>query len=411
MNHRGLVALMVAACGALFFGGRVCGDDWPRFRGPDGTGVAEASRLPTRWSNVSRPPVNIAWKVRLPGRGCSCPLVVGDRVFVTCSSGYRQDHLSLQCYDVESGKRVWQRSLWATGRTMTHPTIAPAAPTPVSDGQYIYLLYSSNDVACFDLDGNLQWLRGLMMEYPNASNSLGMASSLVVADGILVAKLENDSQSLAIALHTSDGTTVWSVERPPIASWSTPVIRLAQDDKKEVVLESPRGFTAYDLKTGKVRWRFDAGGSSQASMVAAGDLLLVPARGLTALRITPGQMPRVVWDNNRLRCNTATPLVHKGKVYVISGTILKCADLETGKLLWQLRLKGRRFSASPVMAGGKLYTLSEDGASQVIDVTGRKGKVVGRGELGETILATPAIAHDALWIRSHQHLWKIARRE
>ncbi len=394
-----VLASVVAAAGA----------DWPRFRGPDGRGLAPASHPPIEWNDVAGHSQNIAWKVRLPGRGCSCPLVLGDRVLVTCSDGYRQDQLSLNCYDARDGRRIWQRTLWATGRTMTHPTIAPAAPSPVSDGKRVYVLFSSNDVACYDLAGNLIWLRGLMLDYPNASNSLGMASSLVIAEETVIAKLENDSQSLTVALHAEDGTTRWVVDRPAVASWSTPVLWRAADGNTEVVLQSVRGFTAYDLATGKRRWQFAAGGSAQASVVAADGLLLLPARGVTAVKPRVGRNPEVVWDNNRLRCNTATPLVYQDRVYVLSGTILKCAELATGKLRWQLRLKGRRFSASPVLAGDRLYITGEDGVTHVVDIGGTKGKVVGTGKLGETILATPAVGDNALLIRSHQHLWKIAR--
>ncbi len=395
--------------GIVFLVAALLGADWLRFRGPDGTGLAPGSKPPLQWNDTEGNVSSIAWKIELPGRGCSSPLVIGNQVFVTCSSGYRQDQLILACYDESTGERLWQRTLWATGRTMTHPTIAPAAPSPVSDGRRIFVSFSTNDIACFDLAGNLLWLRGLMIDYPNASNSLGLASSLVVADSILIAKLENDSQSLTVALNADDGTNRWRVKRPAIASWSTPVIRQTDSGSKQVILESVRGVTAYDLSTGKKEWEFAGACSPHASVCVAGNRLLVPARGLSALKPATGTQPEVLWDNNRLRCNTATPLVHGDRVFVISGTILKAADLKTGKLLWQLRLKGRRYSASPILAGGYLYTMSEDGAAQVIDISGKKGSVVGGGKLGETVLATPAVAHDALYVRSHQHLWKIAQ--
>ena len=150
------------------------GADWLQFRGSQSTGVAPDADLPLNWSE------NVAWKSPLPGRGPSSPIVVGGRVFVTCSSGAKQDKLHLLAFDAEGGHQEWERQLWATGRTFTHPSSAVAANTPASDGERIFAFYSSNDLACYDLDGNLLWFRGLGHDYPKAGNDIGMSSSPVV---------------------------------------------------------------------------------------------------------------------------------------------------------------------------------------------------------------------------------------
>ena len=379
--------------------------DWPRFRGPDGSGLALDVKAPTTWSDDEGKQSSIGWKVELPGRGCSCPLVVEDRLFITCSSGYRQDRLHILCYSADDGTLRWHRRLWAVGRTMTHPTISPAAPTPVSDGKHVYVSFSSNDVACFDLDGNLVWVRALMLDYPNASNSLGMASSLVVADDVLVVKLENDSQSLTVGLDAQDGHTIWKVDRPPKAMWSTPLVYAGPDNRYTVVLQATNGLTAYDLQTADTRWRFDGGCASQASTCRVGDVLLVPSGGLTALRLRDSGDPQVLWQTNRLRASVATPLAHDGRVYVIAGTILKCGDLSSGKLLWQIRLRGSRYAASPIIAGKYLYAFSESGQGDVVQIDGKKGKRIGGGPLGEKILATPAAGRAGIYVRSDRTLW------
>ncbi len=388
--------------------------DWPRFRGPEGLGLAPQYDLPTTWNDANGKDANephaggkhIAWKTRLPGRGCSCPLVIGDRVITTCSSGYRQNELHTLCFDAANGELRWHRRLWATGRTMTHPTISPAAPTPVSDGRHVFVSFSSNDVACFDLAGNLKWVRGLMIDYPNASNSLGLASSLVLADGVLVVKLENDSQSLTVGLDASDGRTIWKVDRVPKAMWTTPVVISARRSKRPaVVLQAADGLTAYDLRTADVVWRFDGGCSTQASTIALEDLLLVPSGGLTALQLDASGQPQVRWRNHRLRASVGTPLAYQGKVYVVSGTILKCGDLATGKLQWQIRLRGNKYSASPILGGKYLYTFAEDGTGDVIDLSGKKGKRIGGGKLDDKILATPAVGPHGLYVRGDHTLW------
>jgi len=156
--------------------------DWTQFRGPDVSGVAEKASPPVTFDGAT----SIAWKAPLPGRGLSSPLIIGDRIYLTAASGPKQEQLHVLCFNAADGKLVWDREFRATGRTMCHDKTCNAAPTPCSDGKFLYALYSSNDLLCLDLEGNLQWLRGLMVDYPNASNSLGLASSPVIADGVLV---------------------------------------------------------------------------------------------------------------------------------------------------------------------------------------------------------------------------------
>ena len=166
---------------ATLANGLVAGD-WTGFRGPLGNGVSDEVGLPIALDAKK----HIAWRIDLPGRGLSSPLVVGDRVFVTASGGTRQDRLQILCLNAADGSVIWQRQFWAMGSTMCHDKTSIAAPTPVTDGRRLFAIFSSNDLFCLDLDGNLEWLRGLTFDYPNARNSLGMASSLVLAGGVLL---------------------------------------------------------------------------------------------------------------------------------------------------------------------------------------------------------------------------------
>ena len=394
------LTLAVVSC-VLFSGA-----DWLRFRGPNGSGVADKDRVPVTWSVENQD--NVAWQVDLPGRGSSCPIVIDDHVVVTCASGYRQDRLHIVCFDANEGQQLWHRQLWATGRTVTHSSICPAAPTPVSDGERIYAYFSSNDIGCFDLDGNLLWVRGLMLEYPNASNSLGLASSPIVVEDTLVVKIENDSQSLAVGLDTLTGQTKWKVDRPALSCWTSPVVLHSDNAPPVVLLQSGHGMTAYDPNSGEEVWKFDDGCATIPSSVAVGDVAFVPSNGLVALRQTRSAAPEVLWKNPRLGPSTPTPLLYHGRLFTLSGSVLTCADAQTGELIWRQRLKGSRFSSSPVAAGGHIYIFNDDGAGQVIVADEDEGRVVGGGDLGETLLGTPAIANNALYIRSDQHLWKIA---
>jgi outer membrane protein assembly factor BamB len=142
------------------------------------------------------------------------------------------------------------------------------------------------------------------------------------------------------------------------------------------------------------------------SPTLAGNLLLLNSNGTTALRIGKGvTQPTVAWTSNRLGMNGASPIVHDGKVYVLSGSIAKCADLATGELEWQVRLSGR-FWASPILAGGHLYFINQDGEAQVVSI-GTTGTLVAENSFGEVVQGTPAVSGDAMYVCTDKHVWKI----
>ena len=397
------------------------GADWPQFRGADSSGVSPDRNVPTSISD------NIAWSAELPGRGLSGPIVVGERVFLTASSGYQQDRLHILCFEAGTGKKVWERQFWATGRTLCHPKMCNATPTPASDGKRVFAFFSSNDVVCVDSEGNLQWMRGMTQDYPNASNSLGMASSPVVAGETLIVPVENLSESFTAGLDVVTGVNRWKIERPQIDNWTSPTVLPAKnparsEDDSLVVLQSARGLLALRPYSGYEVWRFDEPASTIPSVAQSAGMLYVPSKGLTALEPpAAGETPRAIWQSNKLGPATSSPLVDDGRVYNINGAgVLACGDAKSGDILWQLRLqvplgdgdKTSRgvFTSSPIAAGGHLYLFNEDGVAIVVQ-EGDKGAIVASHEFGEVILATPAIAGSALYVRSDKHLWKIGHHE
>ncbi len=395
-------------------GGLVCvlavltGADWRQFRGTDTSSVASNEVLPTSWNDKE----NIAWKAKLPGRGLSGPIVVGDRVYITASSGHHQDRLHVLSFDAASGKQVWERQFWATGRTMCHNKMAVATPQPASDGQRIFAFYSSNDLACLDLDGNLLWFRGLTYDFPNASNSLGMSSSPVVVGDTVIAQVESDSESFAIGLDVTTGLQRWKVDRPKMSNWTSPVIMFGKTSADDVVvLQSGKGLAAFHPRTGATAWTFDEGASTIPSTGVSGEYLLVPSNGLTALKVdSTSKNPQKLWNESKLGPGTPSPVVVEGNVYILNKAgVLTCAAVADGKTLWQQRVNAKGgLCATPVVGGGHLYVFNEEGGSTVVKLGGEKGEIVGSSELGEQILATPAIANGAIYVRSHGNLIKIA---
>lgn len=393
-----------------------CGADWPQFRGADSSGVAADSNVPIEIGQ------NIAWTADLPGRGLSGPIVVGGRVFLTASSGYQQDRLHALCFEAKTGKKLWERQFWATGRTLCHPKMCNATPTPASDGKRVFAFYSSNDVICLDLEGNLQWMRGMTHDYPNASNSLGMASSPVIAGDTLIVPVENLSESFTAGLDPASGVNRWKLDRPQLDNWTSPaVLRGKTRDDDIVILQSAKGVVALRPYSGYELWRFDQPSNTIPSTAVSGGTLYVPANGLTALEppAEAGQPPKQAWQSGKLASVIPTPLVDDGRVYSINGTgVLVCADAKDGRVLWQLRMQVQSdektsngaFTSTPVAAGGHLYLFDEGGMALVVK-EGQKGQIVAQHDFGETILCTPAIADGALYVRSDKHLWRIAASE
>jgi outer membrane protein assembly factor BamB len=377
--------------------------DWLAFRGSQGNGSFDRT-APSSLSLKSRH----GWSQALPGRGLSSPILVGDLVVLTASSGPNQETLHILAFDARSGSPQWERKFKATGRTICHEKTCVAACTLVSDGKALVAQFSSNDVFCLDLQGQLLWLRGLTFDYPNAANGLGMSSSPVLAEGVAIIQVENDADSFTFGLDLANGATLWKKDRPRGANWTSPIV-MRTKGREIVALQSKDGLSAIEPSSGEEIWSFDGGASTiPSSAWSRQGLVLVPSNGLTALKMNAtGERPEKVWTDNKLKPGTGSPTVVQDKVYVVNGAnVLSCAEITSGKILWRLRLKGP-VSSSPVANSDRLFIFSETGLGQVVGLGKSEGKVIGTVDLEDTILCTPALASDGLFVRSDNKLWKL----
>ncbi len=393
------------ACAALPF--TALAGDWPQFRGPESTGTAPGLKIPVQ--------PKIDWSVALPGRGLSSPIVIGDKVFVTCSSGPKQERLHLFCFATADGAKLWERQLKATGRTMAQEKTCVAACTPCSDGRHVFAIWSSNDVAAFDLDGNLRWVRGLTADYPNASNSLGMASSPIVIGGTLVTMIENDSESYTLGLDEQTGRNLWKLDRPKVANWTSPVPwRADAKSAPSVVLQSSKGLVGVDPVSGSLLWEYGEGASTSSSSVVAAGVIYAPSNGLTALNPKPGTAtPDQLWRSKQINPATISPVVLDDRIFTTNNAgVLTAADLKTGEIRWKLRLTGP-FSGSPVGAGQQLIAVSEKGLVQIVNLAAPEGAIAGQLQLPlkpdskELILCTPALSGGHIFLRTDSTLWRL----
>jgi outer membrane protein assembly factor BamB len=399
---------LAAACGDLQAANSEGVADWPAFRGPQGTGAMSQGRIGDQ--------LQIRWSAPLQGRGLSSPVISKGKIYITSATGGEQDELRVSCYQVESGKLLWQRQLRATGRTMTHSKTCVAANTPCTDGERVFALWSSNDLAAFDHEGNLLWLRGLTADYSNASNSLGMASSPLLAGNTLVVMIENDSESYALGIDAQTGRNRWKLNRPKAANWSSPaLVRQSGGRAPLVILQSTKVVSAVDVDTGKIAWELPLNGSSMSSPMVQGEVAYLPASGITAVRLSQtGQTPETFWNSRQMNPATISPLLLGDGLFSVNNAgVLMKADTKTGDLKWKLRLSGP-FSASPVGSGDRAIAVNEKGLVHVVDTAAPEGAVLSQFQLPlkeetkELILSTPALSGERVFVRSDSTLWCLA---
>ncbi len=396
--------ILAGVC-SLVLAPALLGGDWPQFRGPNGAGVADEKNLPTEWSQK----LGIKWKATLPGRGPSSPVVFGNRLYVTCSSGTRDDRLHVLCFDTETGKQLWHRQLQATGSTAAHPKSSMAANTPVADETGVYALFATGDLVAIDTDGTLRWYRSLVGDYPTITNQVGMAASPILVGNRLIVPMDNAGESFLAAVDTKYGKNVWKVARPQEINWTTPF--LWQNGKNtELLFAGPKGLSSYDPATGESRWTFKNGGGSIPIGVIDGKSLFLPVNGVSKFKLgADGPAPVVEWEARTMQTGYPSPLVYDNKVFTVSSTgIMVCADAKTGKVLYRDRLKGN-FSASPVAGDGKIYCLNETGECTVIDGKADTFTVLATNNLGEGSLGSPALANGLVFIRTDNAIYAIGK--
>jgi outer membrane protein assembly factor BamB len=391
-----LAVVLVTVCSA---------GDWRQFRGTENNSVSTETNLPKTFGDDE----NLAWKVPLHGRGASGPIVVGGRVIVTASGGVAHDRLHVMAFDSKTGKLAWHRQLWATGHTAYNSFGSIACNTPASDGQLVFAFFSTNDLACFDLDGNLKWCRGLALDYPTMRNDVGMSSSPLVVGDVVMLQCENQGESFIAGLDKKTGETRWQNDRDHEAIWSSPtILRGKTSDEDLVLFQCREKLSAHDPETGEEVWKYEASCHTIASVTTDANRIYLPANGIHALEYDPEtRSAKLLWYEQRLRGERASPVASGNRVFVVkSPAILISADAADGSILWQVRLKGPVWS-TPVVADGHAYVVNYKGLVQVVRL-GDKGELVGTTQIDPEVLASPAVSDGAVYFRTDRHLWKAA---
>ena len=405
--HRVLPALFLAAALTAFVSHA---EDWSQFRGPTGQGHSAETGLPFEWSE-SR---NVVWKSPVPGLGWSSPVVSGGRVWLT-TAFETQDPASLHvlAFDAKTGKQILNVEVFtATIDPFSNPKNSYATPTPILEGDRVYVHFGTDGTAALTTAGDIIWKTRLPYKALH-----GQGGSPVLYHDLLIISCDGDEDAYVVALDKTTGEIRWKTSRPqPSAqAYSTPLV-IRVGDQDQVVSTGGYGAVAYDPISGKEIWRVRyPDGYSNVPRPVYGHGLVYLATGLqrpSLLAVRPdgaGDVTgtHIAWRLDRGVPVTPSPLLVGDELYIVSDIgIATCMDAETGKIHWQQRL-GDNHSASPVFADGRIYFLNEQGVTNVL-APGKKFRKLATNSLDGLTLASPAVSGGSIYLRSSNQLYRIS---
>jgi len=380
--------------------------DWPQFRGPTGQGTSDEHGLPLNWGETT----NVRWKVPIPGKGWSSPVIQGDRIWLTTAT---EDGKSLRAISVDRNTGAILQNVEVfrlKSAKLTNSKNSFASPTPIIDGDHVYIHFGAFGTACISQTGEILWKTRL--EYDNGQHGTG--GSPVLYDDLLIISCDGNDIQYVVALDKLTGKVRWKKSREGYQAYTTPlIVKLADGDQ----VISPGAFRAvsYDPRNGKELWQVTYGeGFSNVPRPVYGDGLVFICTGfqqpsLLAVRIDgKGDVTKskVAWKLDRGVPLTPSPLLVGNELYLVTDNgIATCIDAKTGKENWRARLGGNH-SASPIYADGRIYFLSEEGESVVI-APGKELKHLATNQLDGRTLASMAVAGGSIFVRSETHLYRI----
>lgn len=411
---------------AIVFPLSTLANDWPSWRGPNGDGkLIDAPAYPTEWSGTK----NIAWRVALPDRGNSSPIVVGDRIFLTQAEQEGQIR-SLICFDARDGKTLWKKTIDHGKAEETHKTNPHCAASPVSDGKLVFAWLGNAGLHAYDLEGNEKWNRDLGSDYahfwgPHAASPVLLGSGLIIHAGPgIVSRL--------FALHTETGKTIWEQDLDEFesgkvddfkGSWATPLI-IDNGGRTEMLLGMPGFLTSYDPKSGKELWRI-AGLSDLCytnAMTGNGRALYLCGFGGPGIGVKlPGASEtgdltasHRLWADPPKGKNQNPQRIGSGQIigdhlYLLNEPgVMQCSLVETGEILWRERLSASSWSSMNLI-GKTLYVNDTKGTTYLVDPDPAALKLIATNPVDENqhTNASLAFAGGRIYFRTDAFLYAV----
>ena len=391
--------------------------DWTQFRGTTGTGHGEAKNLPVEWG----PDKNVAWRTEVPGSGWSSPCLAGEKLYLTSAVPASETsgsdiELKVLCYDAAAGNLLWEKTVFLQDGT-TAPAIhrknSHASPTPIVDGERLFVHFGHQGTACLSTGGDVLWANR-ELAYPPVH---GNGGSPLLVDNLLVFSCDGADKPFVVALDAASGQVRWKYERPTDSAkkfaFSTPEV-ITVGGQKQIISVGAGMVSALDPASGDEIWHVTFDGYSVIPKPVFAQGLVILSTGYdspTMIAIEPdgrGNVTdtHVAWTLTKGAPHTPSPLVIGDELYLISDAgIASCVSVKTGKQLWQQRVGGD-YSASPVFADGKIYIVSEEGEGTVFR-PGKKFVKLGENGFGERTLASYAVGENALFVRTEKALYRV----
>ena len=398
--------------------------NWPAWRGPTFDGVSTETNLPLKWS----PSENIAWKLPLPQWSGATPIIWGNTIFLNVAEADGHN-LSLWAVDRTTGQPRWKRPLGPGNHREQKQNMS--SPSPVTDGVTVWVMTGTGFLRAFDFNGRELWMRDIQKDYGRFGLNWGYANSPLLLDGDLIVPvihgMRTDDPSYVLRIDGKTGVTKWRVERPTKAirespdAYITPALVRA-GPINEIVITGGDVVTGHDPATGKELWRANGLNPSNdpanrivASPVVKGDIVIAPSRERPVLALRAGGRGDVstshkLWEFQN-GPDVPTPVTDGTRAYLITDRgVVYCVELMTGKLVYgPRRLEPGTYSASPVLADGKIYITSEDGVTSVFKA-GPQFELLATNHLDDYTLSSIAIKDGQLFVRTAGMLWAIGQR-
>jgi outer membrane protein assembly factor BamB len=398
-------------------------DEWPCWRGPDGTGISREKSAPLTWSAEE----NVKWKVPLPFKGNGSPIVSAGKVFVTCPEDGDGKRRSLYCFDRTNGKQLWVQTVDYGKKMPTHGTNPHSSSTPVADGKRVIVFHDAAGLFCYDLDGKELWKRDL----GEFKHPWGYGNSPILLENRVILNSGPGKRVFIMSLDAETGKTVWENDEPHkgdgdtnsngkgyMGSWCTPIV-VKVAGKNQIICAQPTRLVGYNAADGKILWwcegvQHDNGAHDLAysSPVLAGDTIVyVGGFGGPGLGVRLGGSGDVTSSLRLWRrgCpqSIGTGVFLDGVVYIPFEGQIQCLDPRTGKALWSDKGGPGNYWGSIVMAAGRCYVTSRNGTTVVFRPNPGKFELLASNALGEDCNSTPAISNGELFIRTFKNLYCI----
>lgn len=414
----GLVAVAAAAT--------LSAENWPQWRGPALNGVSGESGLPTKWS----PTENIAWKLPMPGRSGSTPIIWGEHIFLNIGTADGSGDLELWALDRAGGKTLWKAPI--AGGNHLERKQNMSSPSPVTDGRTVWVMTGVGMLKAFDFKGKELWARDIQKDYGRFGLNWGYASSPLLHGGDLFVQvlhgMKTDDPSYLLRINGKSGQTVWRIERPTKAitespdAYTTPAL-LQYGKATEIVVSGGDVVTGHDPASGKELWRMDGLNPQNnpynriiASPLVVGDIVIAPSRERPLLAIKPGGRGDLTTTHRLWSFSNGpdvpTPVSDGTLLYSVTDRgVAYALDVKTGAVVYgPERLRPDSYSASPVLADGKIYITSENEGLTSVYRAGPKFEVIAENPLNDYTLSSPAVSDGQIFIRTTGHLWAIGQR-